>query len=126
MQPDGGYLLEAPQFRGFEASVPGKKRRSLIDDHRHGEAKGVNAPSDLFDLFFRMRTRVARVGLDSAKGDKFDLVHENLHCGQDEGAMSPLGSGNQICEELRLGSRRARTRCASSCILASPLAIEDV
>ena len=66
-QPDGGYFLEATKFRGLEATVPGKKRRGLIDDHRHGEAKSVNALGDLVDLFFRMRVRVARVGLDRVK-----------------------------------------------------------
>ena len=62
-----GIFLRPTKFRGLEATMPGKKHRVLIDQHRHGEATGVNAVGDLADLLLRMRARVARVGLDRVK-----------------------------------------------------------
>ena len=67
LDPDGGYFLETAEFRGLNTTVPGKRRRGFVDDHRHGETKITYAVGDLADLFLRMRTRVTRVGLDRVK-----------------------------------------------------------
>ena len=78
------------------ATVPAEYCRGLIHKNRHDEAECADTVGDLADLFFRMRTRIARVGLDSLKGNKLNRIHEHLHYSPDEGANSPAAKGDSF------------------------------
>ena len=62
-----GICSRPLSFAASKPTVPGKKRRGFVDDHRYGEAKGANVIGEPANLFLRMRVRVARVGLDRVK-----------------------------------------------------------
>jgi hypothetical protein len=94
LDPDDGHSLETQKLGSLNATVTADCRRGLIDENRHEEAKRADTVGDLANLFLRMRTRVARVGLDLANGEKFDLVHENLHSYRRRGRNQPSAKGN--------------------------------
>ena len=62
-QPDNRHRLEPQEFGRRDPAVAGQDSALIVDQHRVGEAKLLDAPGDLADLPVGVLARIARAGL---------------------------------------------------------------
>ncbi len=67
-------FIETGHPRSLKAAVPGQKDMALVDQHRNGETKRLDAGGYLSDLLLGMCAGVARVRRDLRERERSDRM----------------------------------------------------